>query len=420
MLKHKRHFVRHWKLIRITRLLEYLESVSKETTRSQEQQYCDSETRQGARSFHNRCGHDTHPTSSLSSSSPPPTRSSKPSSTTRRDVKGATYVFENPQSETWIGYTEKEYSYFEGHDVESAIELLSSRLEEIPKEVNTFFSDCKSRNELSITNSGFVVVGSGQDATLSSYSHRVYCNVESIGRAVVIRDGTVKTKEYQAVYDESKIRSYLKNVSIEVHHTLRYLSDDPDITCLDVHQDRIEISRFRCRWTGICQQHERSVADSRFGTCTMDVERMQFGRTSQGRYYITFYYVSDDDDDDVVVSENELEDPVQKLLDLRGSGKLNMLSPMERLALAQDLTISTSMSDFGDMSRHVLSLQKLFESERHALSRLRGHEGKILNDIITRLREIEAEASFSIMRMQNIDRIRNADAGVSVMCLELM
>ena len=38
----------------------------------------------------------------------------------------------------------------------------------------------------------------------------------------------------------------------------------------------------------------------------------------------------------------------------------------------------------------------------------------MLNDIITRLREIESEASFSVMRMQNIDRIRNAnDVGFS-------
>ena len=126
---------------------------------------------------------------------------------------------------------EKEYSYFEGHDIESAIDLLSHRLKniKIPEEVNRFFRDCKSRNELSLTNSGFVMVGSDQDATLSSFSHRVYCNIGSIGRAVVIRDGTVKTKEYRAVYDENKIRSYLRNASFEVHHTLRYLSDDPDI-----------------------------------------------------------------------------------------------------------------------------------------------------------------------------------------------
>ena len=96
-----------------------------------------------------------------------------------------------------------------------------------------------------------------------------------------------------------------------------------------------------------------------------DVERMQFGRTRQERYYITFYYVSEND-------EIVIKNPVQTLLDLRESGQLNMLPPLERLALAQDLTISTSLEDFGDVSKHVLSLQKLFESERDGLDRLRG------------------------------------------------
>jgi len=138
-----------------------------------------------------------------------------------------------------------------------------------------------------------------------------------------------------------------------------------------------------------------------------NVERMQFGRTKRGNYiYITFYYIDNLEDSDELIDI----DPIQKILELRDNGKLDMLSPLDRLALAQDLTMSTSLhshESYESISRHVSSLQGLFKTEQDVLNRLKGHEGKTLRNIVNLLREMESDASFSVMRMQNIDRIRN-------------
>lgn len=210
--------------------------------RTQTQEHCTSEMQwQGARSFHNRCGHESQPfvtpIQSLSSSlsQPPPPRRGE--SISRREFKGIMYVFKNSQSNSWIGYAEKEYTYFDGNDVESAIEFLLSRIDEIPDQVNTFLRDCKSRNELSLTSSGFIGVGYGQDAydvvnsksssssSSSSSSHRIYCNTgdDYVLRAVEMRNHKVTIKEYRAVHDEKEIRSYVVSKSFFFFFTPRHI-----------------------------------------------------------------------------------------------------------------------------------------------------------------------------------------------------
>lgn len=397
-----------------------LESINGKQKR-QEQKHCNAEMQwSGANQFHDRCGHDSNhistPSSFTSSQSPRPLRSRKMTSLTERQViKAVMYVFDDPNSQKWIGFDdEKRYTFFDGTDMESARALLSSKIEILPDKVDAFFNDCKSRNHHSTTTSSFIIVGEGKDAldvvSSSTGSHRIYCNIGGeVGRGVVIRGRDVDVKEYLALHDEEIIREHLGNASIYVHHTLSHLLDDSDILPISIYV------KSGSRSYGVDLAGQAFMQNIREVWQALDpdraeweIERMQFGHIRDSNLTYVTFYVSIESDNEISSENMNLHDTVQNLVALDAAGKLTKFTPLERLALAQDLTISTNAQSYEALSQHVSSLSTLFTSELDTLSRLRGHEGNMLYDIVEELREIESRPSFIVMRMNNIDQIRKA------------